>query len=187
MACADITSETLSEAAESVFQMPLPDRRNTEAAREAVYEELFKYLPDADPMGQGDGRTTVWLPELPHRSLTAAEADRVVDGVVIKFAYNNHRRGGGIRQNLREVNIWEYGSPAVDREYLTPVFDAGESRLWVAMPYRDMVKRTGWFEDQLQEIFGEIPPGDLGLKHCWGMSPSGGMECYDYGRCPVDL
>lgn len=182
---ASVSKAVLSQAANSVLEMPLPDNRLTGATRTAVYEEISRHLPDVEPMGQGYGRTVVWLPELPHRQLTTREAEQTYDGIVLKFAYNDFDNGSGIRQNKTEIDIWEHGTPIVDDEYLTPVFDSGSAGLWLAMPYRDMVRRSWWFEDQIVEIFGEIPTGDIGVKHCWGMGPTGEMECYDYGRCPT--
>lgn len=180
-----ISEAVLSQAANSVLEMPLPDDRLTESTRTAVYEEISQYLPDSEPMGHGYGRTVVWVPELPHRQLTPQEAKLTYDGLVLKFAYNDFDDGSGIRQNKTEIDIWERGTPIISQEHLTPVFDSGSDGLWLAMPYRDMVRRSWWFEDQIIEIFGEIPTGDIGMKHCWGMGPGGEMECYDYGRCPI--
>ncbi|WP_155120805.1 hypothetical protein [Haloarcula sp. K1] len=175
----------LSQAANSVLEMPLPDDRLTDSTRTAVYEELSQHLPDAKPMDQGYGRAVIWVPELPHRQLTPQEAEQTYDGLVLKFAYNDFDDGGGIRQNKTEISIWERGTPIISREHLTPVFESGTESLWLAMPYRDMVRRSWWFEDQIIKVFGEIPRGDIGTKHFWGIEPTGGMECYDYGRCPT--
>lgn len=181
----NVSEAVLSQAATSVFEMALPDDRLTEATRTALYNELSRHLPDAEPMGHGYGRVVVWVPELPHRQLTDQESEQVYDGLVLKFAYNDFDNGSGVRQNNTEIDIWKHGTPLIDRDRLTPVFDSGPDGLWLAMPYRDMVRRTWWFEEQLIELFGEIPTGDIGVKHCWGMGPAGEMECYDYGRCPV--
>jgi len=179
------SEELLTETAQEVLELPLPESRVTEQHPTRHHDVILSNIPNAETVGEGYGRSVVWLPELPHREPTPTEEEQMYDGCVIKFAYNDCHEGSGLRQNETENGIWKSNNPPIEHEHLTPVFEADKENRWLIMPFREIVPTVAIFEDKVREIFGELPTGDLASKHSWGMNHNHTIECTDYGRLPL--
>lgn len=175
----------LTKLATDIHSTEYPGPPRTSNQRNSILSTLKEAFPKCEYLGQGRGRIVIWLPKPPHRPLTNTELTRTHDGIAIKIAYDPNNLNDGIMQNAREKVIWNQGSPAIEHQHLTPVFETGPHDRWLMMPYRSPINNTGVFEDLISEIFEEYPNTDIGAKSSWGYTDNRSIECIDYGRSPA--